>query len=62
MKEFNFFWEVIVSGYVFDGDIFFFDDEVKDFVVFICVNCGGIFKFYVVFFGDLVFKLMVLFI
>ena len=42
MKELNPFWEATASGHAPDGDTFLSDDEVKDFAVPTCVNCGGI--------------------
>lgn len=59
MKELNPFWEATASGHAPDGDTFLSDDEVKDFVVPTCLNCGGILKPHVVFFGDSVPKPMV---
>lgn len=62
ITELNPFWEATAKGHAPDGDTFLSDDEVIDFIVPACLNCGGILKPHVVFFGDSVPKEMVSFI
>lgn len=62
IKELNPTWEAIAGRHAPDGDAFLTDEEVKDFTVPACLNCGGILKPEVVFFGDSVPKKIVSFI
>ncbi|KAL9981971.1 hypothetical protein ACROYT_G010745 [Oculina patagonica] len=62
IKELNPIREAIGSGHAPDGDTFLTDEEVRDFTVPTCLNCGGILKPDVVFFGDSVPKATVSFI
>ena len=62
IKELNPTWKATASGHAPDGDTFLTDEEVHDFIVPPCANCGGILKPQVVFFGDSVPKELVNFI
>ena len=62
IKELNPTWEVVTGSHVPDGDTFLTDEEVREFTVPACLNCGGILKPQVVFFGDSVPKETVSFI
>ena len=62
IKELNPTWEAIAGSHAPDGDTFLTDEEVQDFIVPACLNCGGILKPQVVFFGDSVPKETVSFV
>ena len=62
IDELNPEWEATAVGHAPDGDTFLTDEEVKNFIVPACLNCGGVLKPEVVFFGDTVPKETVSFI
>jgi len=62
IQELNPSWEAMAGDHAPDGDTFLTDEEVQDFNVPACINCGGILKPQVVFFGDSVPKETVSFI
>lgn len=62
IRELNPNWEATAGGHAPDGDTFLTDEEVRDFIVPGCLNCGGVLKPEIVFFGDTVPKETVSFI
>lgn len=55
-KAMNPDWSVQVGAVAPDGDVFLEDDQVLQFRVPSCLDCGGILKPEVTFFGDTVSK------